>query len=46
MGKIIRLTENDLTILVKKIIKEDVDNFYKRRIKIFEEFLDIAQKSL
>jgi hypothetical protein len=42
MKKIIRLTENDLTRLVKKIIKEDVDIFYRRRFGMFEKYLDTA----
>ena len=46
MKKIIRLTESDLSRIVRRVINEDktepVDTFYRRRIKIFEEYLDIA----
>jgi hypothetical protein len=40
MKKIIRLTENDLTRLVKKIIKEDMSLFIKRRMENIDDYIN------
>ena len=40
MKKIIRLTESDLTNIVKRVIKEDNSNFLRKRLTFINRILD------
>jgi len=40
MKKIIRLTESDLTNIVKRVINEDNSNFLRKRLNVINRILD------
>ena len=40
MKKVVRLTESDLTNIVKRVIKEDNSNFLRKRLNFINRILD------